>query len=95
LVARPFRSNSFVRFHSWQSVYLTVAAVLAAIITKLIASGVALIPRYGQLLAILAGLIFVLGAAGLWLLLILKALQGVAFRLPLVGKLAASQSGSN
>jgi uncharacterized membrane protein len=48
-----------------------------------------LIPVLGFLLAWLAIAVGVLGWVILWLVLLVKALQGEAFRLPLIGNLAA------
>src|ERR1700719_3281462 len=47
----PFKHNRFVRFHSFQSIFLAVATILAAIAMRLLYSLLALIPVLGYLLA--------------------------------------------
>jgi uncharacterized membrane protein len=84
----PFKRNRFVRFHSFQSIFLAVATILAGIALRILYSLLALIPVLGYLLAWLALGTTLLGVIILWLVLLVKALQGEAFRLPLIGSLA-------
>jgi uncharacterized membrane protein len=48
----------------------------------------ALIPAIGYLLAWLVSALALLGLIILWLVLVVKALQGATFKLPLIGNLA-------
>ena len=91
LLAEPFKKNRFIRFHSFQSVLLTIAAVVAGLALKLIFLILALIPL-GHLLLLLISAIVVLGCVILWLVLMVKALQGEQFKLPLMGDLAERQA---
>ena len=84
----PFKHNRFVRFHSFQSIFLTVATILAAIAMRLLYSLLAVIPAVGYLLAWLLSGVLLLGWIFLWLVLLVKALQGELFRLPWIGALA-------
>jgi uncharacterized membrane protein len=92
LVTAPFKKNRFIRFHAFQSLLLTLAAVLAGLVLKLIFLVLSLIPL-GHLLLLLISAIVVLGCVILWLVLTVKALQGDLFRLPLIGGLAQRQAG--
>ena len=92
LVAAPFKKNRFIRFHAFQSLLLTLAAVLAGLALKLIFLVLSLIPL-GHLLLLLISAIVLLGCVILWLVLMVKALQGDLFRLPLIGGLAERQAG--
>ena len=92
LVAAPFKKNRFIRFHAFQSLLLTLAAVLVGLALKLIFLVLSLIPL-GHLLLLLISAIVLLGCAILWLVLMVKALQGDVFRLPLIGGLAERQAG--
>jgi uncharacterized membrane protein len=92
LVAAPFKKNRFIRFHALQSLLLTLAAVLAGLALKLIFLVLSLIPL-GHLLLLLISAIVLLGCVILWLVLMVKALQGDLFRLPLIGGLAERQAG--
>jgi uncharacterized membrane protein len=91
LLAEPFKKNRFIRFHSFQSVLLTIAAVVAGLALKLIFLILALIPL-GHLLLLLISAIVVLGCVILWLVLMVKALQGEQFKLPFMGDLAERQA---
>lgn len=84
----PFKSNCFVRFHSFQSILLTVATILVGLALRILFSVLALIPVLGYLLAWLAMAVVLLGWVILWLVLLVKALQGETFRLPVIGSLA-------
>ena len=44
LVAAPFKKNRFIRFHAFQALLLTLAAVLAGLVLKLIFLVLSLIP---------------------------------------------------
>jgi len=83
LLRSPFKRNRFIRFHSWQS-------ILVAATTLIVFS--LLLTMMGRVLVIFAAFIILLGWFILWLVLIIKALQGEMFELPLLGALATRQS---
>jgi uncharacterized membrane protein len=85
---KPFQRNRLVRFHSFQSIFLAIAAILAGLILRLLFAGVSMIPGFGYLLASLAVLIVSLAFFFIWLVAVVKAFQGELFRLPLIGGLA-------
>jgi uncharacterized membrane protein len=88
LLVEPYNKNRFVRFHSIQSVLLWAAGIVLAAGLKL--SGLVLfhVPMLGPLLLALlwgmAGLAVIL----IWLVLVVKALQGETFELPVLGRFA-------
>jgi uncharacterized membrane protein len=94
LVLDPYKSNSFVRFHAFQSIFFNVAwvafwivwMVVSAVLTPLTAG------IFG-LLALPLMLIFTLAGFGIWIVLMYQAYQGKLFKLPIVGKFAAEQAG--
>ena len=88
VLVQPFKRNRFVRFHSFQSILLAVATVLIAVVMRILYSIFVLIPVVGFLLAWLASAVLLLGWAILWLVLLVKALQGETFKLPWIGNLA-------
>jgi uncharacterized membrane protein len=88
VLIEPFKRNRFIRFHSFQSIFLTVAAIVIAFALRILYSVFTLIPVVGYLIAWLALAVAVLGWGILWLVLLVKALQGQTFRLPLIGSLA-------
>lgn len=94
LVLDPYKSNSFVRFHAFQSIFFNVAwiafwilwMIISAVLTPLTAGVFGLI-------ALPLILIFSLAGFGIWLFLMYQAYQQKLFRLPIVGKFAAQQAG--
>jgi uncharacterized membrane protein len=88
LRVRPFKQNRLVRFHSWQSILFAIAAIVAAIVLRILSFVFSLIPRFGYLLASLAVLVVGLGFAILWLVVLIKAFQGELFKLPVIGDFA-------
>jgi uncharacterized membrane protein len=88
LLIEPFKRNRFVRFHSSQSIFFTIATILIALAMRGLYSVLALIPVAGYLLAWLTTGILLLGWSILWLVLLIKALQGETFQLPIIGRFA-------
>jgi uncharacterized membrane protein len=88
VLIEPLKRNRFVRFHSFQSIFLTVATIALAIAIRILYSVLILIPGIGFLLAWLVSALALLGLVILWLVLVVKALQGATFKLPVIGNLA-------
>jgi len=88
ILAKPTKQNRFVRFHSFQAILLAVCTVAIAFAIRILFSLLTLIPVAGYLLAILLVAVVVLAWIMLWLVAVIKALQGESFHLPLIGKLA-------
>ncbi|MGA2728052.1 MAG: hypothetical protein ABSE96_09580 [Terracidiphilus sp.] len=83
LIVEPYNKNSYIRFHSWQSIFLGIAFVAIHIV-------LGIIPLIGWLVLMLLDLGFLV----LWIVVLLKALKGERFQLPVIGKYAAQQAGS-
>jgi uncharacterized membrane protein len=84
----PFRRNHFVRFHSFQSIFLVLAGILIALGLRVSFAVLTLIPMFGYMLAWLIVLLVALAAVLLWLVVMIKAWQGELFKLPVVGNMA-------
>jgi len=90
----PYKSNSFVRFHAFQSIFVNVAwiafwliwLILSAVLTPWMAGVFGLI-------ALPLMLIFTLAGVGTWIFLMFQAYQQKLFKLPIVGKFAAEHAG--
>jgi uncharacterized membrane protein len=81
LVLAPYNEKPVIKFHAYQELGLTVVLICLHVI--------AIIP-------ILGWFIYIAGSIALlvvWILCIVKASQGGAFKLPVIGKFAAEQSG--
>ena len=92
LLVERFKKNRFIRFHSFQSIFLAVGGVAIGIALRLIFVVLSLIPLLGQLLVLLISMGAFLGIVILWIVLLLKALQGEAFKLPFIGEFAEKQA---
>lgn len=82
LVIEPYNRNSFVRFHSWQSIFLGIGAFAVNTVLTII------FPVIGWILIPFVSL----GILGIWVFVLLKALKGERYQLPLIGKLAEQQA---
>lgn len=80
LVMEPYNRSSFIRFHAFQCLGIYVVGAVVAIFTG--------IPLIGWIL----GPLMMLGLLVVWLFCILKASQGVKFKLPLLGQLAENMA---
>ena len=87
LVMPPYNQSPYVRYHSWQSIFFNVAAFALYIVLAILGR----IPFLG-LLIIPIMLLVDLGLFILWLVVVLKALNGVKFSIPIIGPLAEAQA---
>ncbi|MGC2193107.1 MAG: hypothetical protein WA628_00420 [Terriglobales bacterium] len=94
LVVDPYKSNSFVRFHAFQSIFFNVAwitfwiiwMILSAVLTPLTAG------IFG-LIALPLMFVFAVSGFGIWIFLMVQAYQQKLFKLPIVGTFAAEHAG--
>ena len=80
LVLEPYNRNRFVRFHSFQALFLTCAAIVGQVLVQALAAVI------GGM-----GLLFVAYTFGLFVLtlwLMFRAIQGDRFQIPYIGGLA-------
>ena len=92
LLLDPYRRNRFVRFHSLQCLFLWLALFLIGAVLRLAGVVLSIIPVLGHLLVFLISMVIGLAAFVVWLVLVIKALQGEEFKLPVVGDLAERQA---
>ncbi len=88
LVLEPYNKRRFIRFHSFQCIFLTVAFFALGIILSIFT----MIPVLGLLLIPVHFLIW-LGWLILSIVSLLKAYQGQMFKLPVIGDMAEKQAG--
>lgn len=92
LLMDPYRRNRFVRFHSLQCLFLWLGMFVVAAVMRLAEPVIFLVPNLGYLLFLLIAMVTGLAAVILWFVLVIKALQGEAFKLPIAGDLAERQA---
>jgi len=94
LVLDPYKSNSFIRFHAFQSIFFNVAWVAFWIIWMIVSAVLTpLTAGVFGLIALPLMLIFTVAGFGIWLFLMYQAYQQKLFKLPIVGKFAAERAG--
>lgn len=87
LLVEPYKSNRFVRFHSFQCLFTVGALIVLQIALSIIGYALpVLVLPFWTLLG--------LAEIALWLLLVIKAYQGQMFKLPIVGDMAEKQAGA-
>jgi len=91
LLFGPYKRDRFVRFHSFNCLFLHVAVLAAGL--ALWALAVLVGPSVRVLFLLVAG-IFVLAGFTLWLLLVVKAYQHEVFKLPVIGDMAEKLAGA-
>jgi len=93
LALPSLKPSRFVRFHSWQSVFFAILTVILAGLMRGLFALFSLFPGVGFLFATLTvGLVF-LAVVFLWLVLVIKAVQGEGYELPWLGRIAAGLAG--
>ena len=93
LVVEPFNRKSFVRFHSFQCIFLCVAAVVLDIAFGILLTIVTMmmpLAFFGVFLWPLVNLFWL----AVVVICIVNAYQGKRFKLPIIGNLAEKQAGA-
>jgi uncharacterized membrane protein len=94
LVIEPYKRDSYVRFHAFQSIFLSAVYVAVFMVWGAI-SGTLFVVSLGFLWSVLLLLWALLRLAFflLWLFMMYKAYNNERFMLPFIGPLAAKQAG--
>ncbi len=89
LVADPYKRDRFVRFHAFQSIFLSVAWFVAYFALEVLLTILpGMLWRLAWFLHSALGLAFFL----LWLFMMFKAYSNEQFKLPVIGDLATKQA---
>jgi uncharacterized membrane protein len=94
LVIDPYKRDSFVRFHAFQSIFFNIAWIvlwMAWMVVGLVLGAVT--KGLFFLLQVPIDLVLMVGGFALWVFLMYSAYQGKMPRLPVIGALAAKQAG--
>lgn len=91
LVLPPYNNSSYVRFHAWQSIFLSAAVFVVSLLLSFV---LVFFMVFGPfILEVITRLIWLLWFA-LWIVCVVKALNGQRFKLPVIGDLAEKQAGA-
>ena len=88
LATPPYNQSPTVRFHSWQSIFLGVLAFAVSIVLTIVGA----IP-FLNLIDLILFPIFGIGFLILWIVVLVQALNGKRFSIPVIGPMAAKQAG--
>jgi uncharacterized membrane protein len=89
LATDPYKQSANVRFHSWQSIFLTLAYIVVRI-------GLMILGHIPFLFLLLIPVMMLIGLAFfvLWLIVMIKAFNGQRFKIPVIGDFAEKQANS-
>jgi uncharacterized membrane protein len=92
LVIAPYNQNRNVRFHAFQSIFFSVATVVAWIAFMIIGTILAHIPILGWIVDLLLWAALSIGILIVWLMLMFKAYNNQRLSLPIIGPIAEKQA---
>lgn len=92
IVLEQFKSDKFVRFHAFQSLFFQIAWIVLIIGMTIVGAILAFIPVLGWILDLLLWLAIGLGGFVCWVFLVFKAYSNEKFQLPVIGKFAEEQA---
>ena len=95
LLVEPYNRDRFVRFHSFQCIGFWLAALVIGAVLRAAAFLLFFVPLLGYLVVLLLSMATSLGLFAIWVVLIVKALQGEMFKLPVVGDFAEQRAATN
>ena len=89
LMTDPYKQNANVRFHSWQSIFLTIAYIVIRV-------GLIVLGHIPFLFLLLIPVSLLIGLAFfvLWLIVMIQAFNGKRFKIPVIGDFAEKQANS-
>ena len=92
LVMEPYKRDPFVRFHAFQSIFISVVIFVLQIVWSMAFRLMFSFGMWGLLSLI--GTLFGLVVFVLWLFLMFKAYNNERFMIPYIGELASKQAGN-
>lgn len=93
LLIEPYNRNRFVRFHSFQCLFGTIAIVIIDVLLTIVLMILHVIPALGWMISALIWPLWGLAVFVLWILVVIKAYQHEMFKLPVIGDMAEKQAG--
>ena len=92
LILEPYKNNKFMRFHSFQSLFLTVALFALSFVLVFVSIIFAFIPKVGYLVSMMLWPVYSLGSLGLWIFCMYKAFSNEEYEIPFIGSFARGQA---
>jgi len=88
LFVEPYSKNRFVRFHSLQSLGVFLVGLVVGATLRIVGFVLFFVPVLGHLIVWLLSMVVILAFIVVWAVLVVKALQGEMFKLPVLGDFA-------
>jgi uncharacterized membrane protein len=92
LALAPYNQNKAIRFHAFQSIFLSAAWFAVFIVERVIDAALLSISLGLVAMVALVWTVVGLGFVVLWVVLMVKAYQGQRWKLPVIGDLAEKQA---
>jgi uncharacterized membrane protein len=92
LFVEPYSKNRFVRFHSFQCLEVSLVTLIVGALLRVVGFILFFVPGLGHLLIWLLSMVVTLAFFAVWVVLVVKALQGEMFKLPVLGDFAEQQA---
>jgi uncharacterized membrane protein len=92
LLVEPYSKNRFVRFHSFQCLAVSLVTLIVGALLRVVGFMLFFVPGVGHLLIWLLSMVVTLAFFAVWVVLVVKALQGEMFKLPVLGDFAEQQA---
>jgi uncharacterized membrane protein len=89
LLVEPYNKSSYIRFHSWQCIFMAIAWFVIDVAVMIFGSFLS----FFRLLTFGLYPLISLAMLILWIMVLIKAFNGERFKLPIIGDLAAKQAG--
>jgi uncharacterized membrane protein len=90
LVLEPYKDSAYVRFHSWQSIFLGIVWLVVFVALSILSMlTMFVMPLVMAPIQLLINLAFFL----IWIVCVIQAVNGKRFKLPVLGALAEKQAG--
>ena len=90
LIVEPYNRNSYIRYHSWQSIFLNATWLAVWVVFRIILA-MTFFSFIGWIVLMpLLWLVFFIA----WLIAVINAGQGKRLKLPVIGDLAEKQAGA-
>jgi uncharacterized membrane protein len=94
LVLEPYNKNPTIRFHAFQSIFLSLAIFALGIVMMIVTTILHFIPVLGTIVALLLYVVFFVVIVGAWAFMMYKAYNKEKFVIPIIGPLAEKQAGA-
>lgn len=92
LVLAPYNQNKAIRFHAFQSIFLSVGVIVVQIVLSMVSMIVGVVSFMLVALFGMLHLLVSLGFFGIWLFMMWKTYNNERVVLPIIGPLAEKQA---